>query len=76
MLKLSYEDLKAYYGEAITMQPGFGSSGRVEDWLFDETALGKALWRLQEVCAASEDEYHKYLSGKSIIPDRQIERRG
>lgn len=76
VLKLSYEDLKAYYGEAITVQPGFSQSGRVEDWLFNETVLGKALWRLQDVCAASDDEYYRYLSGKSIIPDRQVEKLG
>lgn len=76
VLKLSYEDLKAYYGEAITVQPGFGQSGRVEDWIFNETVLGKALWRLQDVCAASDDEYYRYLSGKSIIPDRQVEKFG
>ncbi|MFY0612744.1 MAG: hypothetical protein JXQ99_14525 [Hyphomicrobiaceae bacterium] len=74
VLKLSYEDLKAYYGEAITVQPGFGKSGRVEDWIFNETVLGRALWRLQDVCAASDDEYYRYLSGKSIIPDRQVEK--
>jgi hypothetical protein len=76
VLKLSYEDLKAYYGEAITLQPGFSSSGRVEDWLFNETVLGKAMWRLQDVCATSPDEYYRYLSGKSIIPDRQVEKLG
>ena len=76
VLKLSYEDLKAYYGEAITVQPGFDGSGRVEDWLFHETVLGKALWRLQDICAASDDEYYRYLSGKSIIPDRQVEKIG
>ncbi len=74
VLKLSYEVLKAYYGEAITVQPGFSQSGRVEDWLFNETVLGKALWRLQDVCSASDDEYYRYLSGKSIIPDRQVEK--
>lgn len=76
VLKLSYEDLKAYYGEAITLQPGYGTSGRVEDWLFNETTLGKSLWRLQDICAASDDEYYRYLSGKSIIPDRQVEKQG
>ena len=76
VLKLSYEDLKAYYGEAITVQPGFGKSGRVEDWIFNETVLGKALWRLQDVCAASDGAYYRYLAGKSIIPDRQVEKHG
>lgn len=76
VLKLAYEDLKAYYTEAITVQPGFGDSGRVEDWLFNETALGNALWRLRDICRASSDEYLRYLGGNSIVPDRQVERLG
>lgn len=72
VLKLAYEDLKAYYGEAITFQPGFGASKRVEDWLFKETVLGKALWRLRRICRASDDEYLRYLGRNSIVPDRQI----
>ena len=48
----------------------------MEDWIFNETVLGKALWRLQDVCAASDDDYYRYLSGKSIIPDRQVEKHG
>lgn len=72
LLKLAYEDIKAYYSEAVTAQPGFGSSLRVENWLFNETAFGKALWRLRDICRASEDEYFQYLGRNSIIPDRQI----
>ena len=72
VLKFAYEDLKAYYTEAITMQPGFGTSLRVEDWLFKETALGRTLWRLRDVCRSSDDEQYKYLGRNSIVPDRQI----
>ena len=72
VLKLAYEDLKAYYTEAITMQPGFGTSHRVEDWLFQETSLGRALWRLREACRACDDEQYQFLGRNSIVPDRQI----
>ncbi len=72
VLKLAYEDLKAYYTEAITAQPGFGTSKRVEDWLFRETVLGTALWRLREICRAGGDEHYGYLGRNSIVPDRQI----
>jgi hypothetical protein len=72
VLKLAYEDLKAYYGESITAQAGFNTSKRVEDWLFNETVLGKALWRLRAICRDSDDEYHQYLGRNSIVPDRQI----
>ena len=72
VLKLAYEDLKSYYGEAITAQPGFATSQRVEDWLFNETVFGKALWTLRDICRASDDEYYQYLGRNSIVPDRQI----
>ena len=72
VLKLAYEDLKAFYTEAITAQPGFNTSQRVEDWLFKETMLGKALWRLRAICRASSDEGYQFLERNSIVPDRQI----
>jgi hypothetical protein len=72
VLKLAYEDLKAFYTEAITMQPGFHTSQRVEDWLFHETVLGRALWRLRDICRASSEEGYQYLGRNSIVPDRQI----
>jgi len=72
VLKLAYEDLKAYYGEAITAQPGYSTSKQVEDWLFNETVLGKALWTLRDICLEHEDEYFRYLGTNSIVPDRQI----
>ena len=72
VLKLAYEDLKAYYTEAVTMQAGFNTSKRAEDWLFKDTALGAALWRLRAICRASADEYQQFLGRNSIVPDRQI----
>jgi len=72
VLKLAYEDLKAYYAEAVTAQPGAWSSHKVENWLFGETALGKALWTLRDICRASDDDYHQFLGRNSIVPDRQI----
>ena len=71
-LKLAYEDLKAYYGEAITLQSAYRTSKQVEDWLFNETVLGQALWRLREICRTSKDEYLQLLGRNSIVPDRQI----
>ncbi len=73
VLKLAYEDLKAYYGEAITAQPGYVSSLQVENWLFNETVFGKTLWTLRGICRDSDDEYYQYLGRNSIVPDRQIE---
>ncbi len=76
VLKLAYEDLKAYYSEAITAQPGYGTSLKVENWLFNETTFGRALWTLRDVCRASDEEYFRYLGRNSIVPNRQIEPEG
>ena len=72
VLKLAYEDMKAYYGESITAQPGYHTSQRVEDWLFNETVFGKMLWRLRDICRASDVEDYQVLGRNSIVPDRQI----
>ena len=73
VLKLAYEDIKAYYGEAITAQPGFGTSLKVEHWMFNETVFGRALWTLRRICRESDDEYYQYLGRNSIVPDRQVD---
>lgn len=73
VLKLAYEDMKAYYTEAITAQPGYGASLRVENWLFNETVFGKTLWTLRGICRDSDDEYYQYLGRNSIVPDRQVD---
>ncbi len=73
VLKLAYEDLKAYYGEAVTAQPGYATSLRVENWLFNETVFGKVLWTLRDICRDSDDEYYQYLGRNSIVPDRQVD---
>jgi hypothetical protein len=72
VLKLAYEDIKAYYGEAITAQPGNHTSKRVENWLFNETVFGKVLWHLRDLCRASDEEDYQNLGRNSIVPDRQI----
>ena len=72
VLKLAYEDLKAYYGEAVTAQPGNHTSAEVETWLFNDTVFGQALWTLRDICRASDNEQYHYLGRNSIVPDRQI----
>ena len=71
-MTLAYEDLKACYAEAITLQNGYRTSKQVEGSLFNATVLGSALWRLRAICRASTDEYLQFLGRYSIVPDRQI----
>ncbi|MEE9146752.1 MAG: hypothetical protein V3U27_05065 [Candidatus Tectomicrobia bacterium] len=71
-LKLAFEDVKAFYSEAITVQPGFATSKRVEDWLFNETVLGKISWLLRALCSTIDDDICRRLGRSTLVPDRQI----
>lgn len=71
-LKLAFEDVKAFYSEAITVQPGFGTSKRVEDWLFNETVLGTVAWSLRALCSTIDNDICQRLGRSTLVPDRQI----
>ena len=69
-LKFAVEDLKSYYIEGITAQPGQAdaSSQILEDWFWDETAAGKVLLELKKVCEASTDEMMSMVGSHFIVP--------
>ncbi|MBW2141299.1 MAG: hypothetical protein JRG97_09550, partial [Deltaproteobacteria bacterium] len=56
VLNLAIDDLKAYYTEAVSAQPGQNKtdSERITDWFWDETAAGKLLFGIKEACVKSE----------------------
>ncbi len=76
MLKFACEDLKAFYSEAMSAQPGMSTSMAVESWLWNETVLGKLLWKFREENLDHPDAYTRYLAQRSLIPDRQIQFQG
>ncbi len=76
MLKYACEDLKAFYSEAMSAQPGMSTSLAVESWLWNETVLGKLLWKFREENLDHPDAYTRYLAQRSLIPDRQIQLQG
>ena len=41
--KLALEDLKAFYGESLTAQPGNYKAGYVENIIYNETVLGEII---------------------------------
>jgi hypothetical protein len=57
-LRFSVEDLKAYYFEAVTTQPGMevSSARPLLGWFWKDTIAGKSLLAVGEVCTNSEDE--------------------
>ncbi len=76
LLKFVCEDLKAYYSEAASAQPGMSASIAVEHWLFNETVLGGLLWQLRDTRTEHEDDETRYFARRSLIPDRQIQYKG
>jgi hypothetical protein len=64
------EDLKSYYIEGITAQPGQAgiSSRLLQDWFWGETVAGKVLLELKKTCEASPDKTMNMIGGHFIVP--------
>jgi hypothetical protein len=69
-LKLAVEDLKSYYFEGITAQPGQSgaSSQMLNDWFWDETVAGKVLLAVKKACEASPDKMMNMIGAHFIVP--------
>ncbi len=67
-LRFTVEDLKAYYFEAVTAQPGMGVSSTrpLLGWFWRDTIAAKALLAVGEVCTKSEDESLQ-LIGRGLV---------
>ena len=58
LFKLAVDDLKAYYFEAATAQPGQegAAGGTLSDWFWRETVAGKVLYAVRDAHRDCEDE--------------------
>lgn len=76
-LNLATDDLKAYYSEGITSQPGqeAPSSKAVSDWFWGETLAGKILLMIKDICKKSEDGLMQVVGKILIVPAEQAHRR-
>ena len=54
-LRWSVGDLKSYYLEAASAQPGADPSEALESWFWGETAGGEMLKQLREICLNHDD---------------------
>ena len=72
--KLAAEDLKAYYCEAVTAQPGHADPG-AEDlahWFWWETTGGKVLRTVRESCMSSDDNLGQMVGAMMLVPMAQV----
>jgi hypothetical protein len=69
-VKFAAEDLKAYYFEAITSQPGQegASSKTLQNWFWDETKAAEVLLELKKTCEASPDKALNMIGAHFIVP--------
>jgi hypothetical protein len=76
-LKFAVEDLKAYYIEGITAQPGQAnaSSKVLQDWFWDKTVCGKVFLALKKVCEASPDEMIRMIGTYFLVPGEVVRSR-
>ena len=76
VLKLAVDDLKAYYLEAVTAQPGEAPPGsdRLADWFWGETIAAKILLAVKQSCLNSEDAMLQAVGMKLLVPMTQANR--
>ncbi len=69
-LKLAAEDLKAYYIEGVTAQPGQEglSSKALKEWFWKHTTAGNVLLELVKTCSKSDNEMIRMTGSHFIAP--------
>ena len=74
-LKMVVEDLKAYYIEAITHQPGQPTdSATLVDWFWGQTTAAQVINEVRNICAQSTDDHLKRVGTALLIPRSQLHR--
>jgi len=74
VIKLAVEDLKTYYLEAASAQPGKASSRQMANWFWGQTAAARVLAEVNKVCLMSQDKAMRHLGELLIIPRSQAHR--
>ncbi len=71
-LNLVTDDLKAFYSEGITAQPGQESpcSEVLSDWFWNETYAGRVLLAIKETSKKSEDAMLQIVGRSLIVPTK------
>ena len=70
LLSVAAEDLKAYYSEAVSAQPGQETvdSETLAGWFWRETTAGKVFFTIKEVWKDNDDSMARLATGFVIIP--------
>lgn len=67
-LKWAAEDLKAFYNEAATAQPGNATSGEIANWFWNESHAGRLLRDIRVKCREHPDAQVQITAGFTLVP--------
>lgn len=67
--KLAAEDLKAFYLEAVTAQPGHASGKEINRWFWNETVAAQLLRQLRLGLAEHPDEIVRLHASFTLVPE-------
>ena len=70
-LKYAAEDLKAFYNESATSQPGSITAREAENWYWGDTKAGAMMRRIKAVCVNHQDDRVKIVAGFTLVPQSQ-----
>ena len=71
-LRFAVDDLKAAYIEVALSGGAKPSSKQVGDWLWNDTAAGRAIFALRSMYLTSEDERLKAIAGLFLVPGVRV----
>ena len=72
ILRFAVDDLKAYCLEAAAAGPAEPSSRQLGDWLWKETATGRALYALRDVLLKQDDERLRLIVANFMVPAARV----
>lgn len=75
LFRYAVEDLKAYYGEALTAQPGQSATDgkTMADWFWRDTTAAQVLFAIQEAAMRSDVPGMQVVATSFLIPRAQRE---
>ena len=70
--RFAVDDLKAAYIEVALSGSAKPSSKQIGDWLWNDTAAGRAIFALRSMYLTSDDERLKAIAGLFLVPGARV----
>lgn len=67
-LRLACDELRAFYFEACSAQPGRRTTGEMQRWFWEDTAAGRAIREVRDRTAGSDDAAVRALAASGLVP--------